>query len=71
MHKSFNKDTAVQMLCSDARAGGVQNYNQTRHDHEIMLESQTQIQDADDDEQNDIPRMLYNVRHPFMPSIRP
>ena len=45
----------------------MQNYNQTRHDHEIMLESQTQIQEVtdDDEEMRSIPRMLYNVRGPY------
>ena len=40
-----------------------QNYNQTRHDHEIMLETQTQIQEVQDDDKDQvsIPKMLYNV----------
>lgn len=41
----------------------VQNYNQTKHDHEIMLENQTQIQEVTDDDADmqKIPRMLYSV----------
>ena len=57
----------------DAECVHMQNYNQTRHDHEIMLESGTQLQEVTDDdaEMGSIPRMLYNVRPLCLPPFLP